>query len=83
MWCLYFVGASLFWNPPPCPEEEESLNKQDESELCNELTAAVNNEQDTSNTTIASSLKAVDIYSFAESSQLTDSAGHSPPALQP
>ncbi|XP_073449686.1 SCL-interrupting locus protein [Aquarana catesbeiana] len=75
------TGASLFWNPPPCPEEEESLNKQDESELCNELTAAVNNEQDASNTTISSSLKAVDIYSFAESSQLTDSADHSPPAL--
>ncbi|XP_072275702.1 SCL-interrupting locus protein [Pyxicephalus adspersus] len=77
------TGASLFWNPPPCPEEEESLNKQDESELCNELTAAVNNEQDTSNSTIASSLKAVDIYSFAENSQLTDCTGYSPPALQP
>ncbi|KAM5148399.1 SCL-interrupting locus protein [Mantella aurantiaca] len=77
------TGASLFWSPPSCPEEEESLNKQDESELCKELTAAVNNEQDTSNTTIASSLKAVDIYSFAESSQLTDSADHSPSARQP
>ncbi|XP_018408516.1 PREDICTED: SCL-interrupting locus protein [Nanorana parkeri] len=77
------TGASLYWNPPPCPEEEESLNKQDESELCNVLTAAVNNEQDTSSTTITSSLKSVDMYSFAESSQLTDCAGHSPLALQP
>ncbi|XP_068095137.1 SCL-interrupting locus protein [Hyperolius riggenbachi] len=77
------TGASLFWNCPPCPEEEESLNKQDETELCKELSAAVNNEQDTSTTTIASSLKAVDIYSFAESSQLTECAGQSPPAAQP
>ncbi|XP_075038136.1 SCL-interrupting locus protein [Mixophyes fleayi] len=77
------TGASLFWNSPPCPEEEESLNKQDESELCNELSAAVNNEQDTSRTSIASSLKAVDICSFAESSQLTECGGRSPPVLLP
>ncbi|XP_063795664.1 SCL-interrupting locus protein [Pseudophryne corroboree] len=76
------TGASLFWNSP-CPEEEESLSKQDESELCNELSAAVNNEQDTSRTSIASSLKAVDIYSFAESSQLTDCGSLSPPVPLP
>ncbi|KAM8930558.1 SCL-interrupting locus protein [Pelodytes ibericus] len=65
------TGASLFWNSPH-PEEEGSVDQQDDSDLCKELSAAVNNEQDTSRTSIASSLKAVDIYSFAESSQLTD-----------
>ncbi|XP_044156738.1 SCL-interrupting locus protein [Bufo gargarizans] len=77
------TGASLFWNTPPCPEEEETMDKQDESDLCNELSAAVNNEQDASLTTIASSLQAVDIYSFAESSQLTDCGEHSPAAPVP
>ncbi|KAM3915045.1 SCL-interrupting locus protein [Leptodactylus fuscus] len=78
------TGASLFWNPPPCPEEEETMDKQDESDLCNELSAAVNNEQDASRSTIASSLQAVDIYSFAESSQLTDAGDeHSPAAPAP
>ncbi|XP_075178273.1 SCL-interrupting locus protein [Anomaloglossus baeobatrachus] len=66
------TGASLYWSPPPCPEEEEAMDKQDESDLCKELSAAVNNEQDASRSTITSSLQAVDIYSFAESSQLTD-----------
>ncbi|XP_063283849.1 SCL-interrupting locus protein [Pelobates fuscus] len=65
------TGASLFWNSP-YPEEEESVDQQDDSVLCNELRAAVNNEQDASRTSIASSLKAVDICSFAESSQLTE-----------
>ncbi|XP_056388461.1 SCL-interrupting locus protein [Hyla sarda] len=75
------TGASLFWNTPPCPEEEETMDKQDEFDLCNELSATVNNEQDASRTTVASSLHAVDMYSFAESSQLTDCGDYS--ALAP
>ncbi|XP_066453727.1 SCL-interrupting locus protein isoform X2 [Eleutherodactylus coqui] len=77
------VGASLFWNTPPCPEEGETMDKQDESDLCNELSAAVNNEQDASRSSIASSLQAVDICSFAESSQLTDGSHHSAAAPAP
>ncbi|XP_069837675.1 SCL-interrupting locus protein [Dendropsophus ebraccatus] len=77
------TGASLFWNSPPCPEEEETMDKQDESDLRNELSAAVNNERDASRTSIASSLQAVDIYSFAESSQLTESGDHSAAAPEP
>ncbi|XP_073499624.1 SCL-interrupting locus protein [Phyllobates terribilis] len=77
------TGASLYWSPPPCPEEEETMDKQDESDLCKELSAAVNNEQDVSRSTIASSLQAVDICSFAESSQLTDCGHLSPAAAAP
>ncbi|KAG9465984.1 hypothetical protein GDO78_017390 [Eleutherodactylus coqui] len=77
------TGASLFWNTPPCPEEGETMDKQDESDLCNELSAAVNNEQDASRSSIASSLQAVDICSFAESSQLTDGSHHSAAAPAP
>ncbi|XP_073400472.1 SCL-interrupting locus protein [Dendrobates tinctorius] len=77
------TGASLYWSPPPCPEEETTMDKQDESALCKELSAAVNNEQDASRSTIASSLQAVDIYSFAESSQLTDCGDPSPAAPAP
>ncbi|XP_075689075.1 SCL-interrupting locus protein [Rhinoderma darwinii] len=77
------TGASLFWNTPPCPEEEATMDKQDESDLCHELSAAANSEQDASCSTIASSLQAVDIYSFAESSQLTECGDPSPAAPVP
>uniref|UniRef100_A0A8C5R145 STIL centriolar assembly protein n=1 Tax=Leptobrachium leishanense TaxID=445787 RepID=A0A8C5R145_9ANUR len=70
------TGASLFWNSP-YPEEDDSVDQQDDSVLCNELRAAVNNDSDASRTSIASSLKAVDICSFAESSQLTERANGS------
>ncbi|OCT84982.1 hypothetical protein XELAEV_18023142mg [Xenopus laevis] len=64
------TGASLFWNPP-CPEKEESMDKQDDSAFCNEFSVNVNTE-DTSHATITSSIRAVDIHSFSESTQLTD-----------
>ncbi|KAM4721462.1 SCL-interrupting locus protein [Rhinophrynus dorsalis] len=73
------TGASLFWNNP-CPEEEGCVDKQDDSALCNEFSVNVNNE-DTSHTSITSSLKAVDICSFSESTQLTDSGNNFSPAL--
>ncbi|XP_053549483.1 SCL-interrupting locus protein [Bombina bombina] len=73
------TGASLFWNSP---EGEESVEKPDASDLCHELSVAINNEEDTSHTSITSSLQAVDICSFSETSQLEDSAkGQSLPHL--
>ncbi|XP_053325729.1 SCL-interrupting locus protein isoform X2 [Spea bombifrons] len=75
------TGASLFWNSP-YPDEEVSADQQDDSALCTELSTTVNNERDTSRTSIASSLKAVDICSFAESSQLTDKCNNSSSPLQ-
>uniref|UniRef100_H3AR59 STIL centriolar assembly protein n=1 Tax=Latimeria chalumnae TaxID=7897 RepID=H3AR59_LATCH len=67
------TGASLFWNPPSDQDEElTSQMKCSNSEVSNEdIAMPVNSEEDTSHNTIASSLKAVDIHSFAESSQVT------------
>ncbi|XP_075472386.1 SCL-interrupting locus protein [Ascaphus truei] len=64
------TGASLFWNSQ-CSEEEDCVVKQDDTTLSNMLSVAVNNE-DTSHTSIASSLNAVDICSFVENSRITD-----------
>ncbi|XP_029474489.1 LOW QUALITY PROTEIN: SCL-interrupting locus protein [Rhinatrema bivittatum] len=65
------TGASLFWNSP-CTSQEESPVKPDDAEIFNENITVSVNAEDTSHTSIASSLKAVDIHSFAESSQVTE-----------
>ncbi|KAM4641457.1 SCL-interrupting locus protein [Discoglossus pictus] len=66
------TGASLFWNSSGL---EEGGERQDDSALCNELSVAGNHEEVTSHSSIASSLQAVDICSFSDSSQLVDN-GH-------
>uniref|UniRef100_A0A8C3RZI3 SCL-interrupting locus protein n=1 Tax=Chelydra serpentina TaxID=8475 RepID=A0A8C3RZI3_CHESE len=66
------TGASLFWNAP-CEKQDDSVCpvKQDDNEISKEdISISINTEQDTSNTSIASSLKAVDIPSFVESSHV-------------
>lgn len=59
-------GASLFWNAPL--EKNRESAKQDEVEISNEdINISMNTEKNTSQTSIASSLKAVDIPSFVDS----------------
>ncbi|XP_074858672.1 SCL-interrupting locus protein [Carettochelys insculpta] len=68
------TGASLFWNTP-CEKQEDSVCpiKQDETEISKEdISISVNAEHDTSNASIASSLKAVDIPSFVESNHVAE-----------
>lgn len=60
------TGASLFWNAPL--EKNRESAKQDEVEISNEdINISMNTEKNTSQTSIASSLKAVDIPSFVDS----------------
>lgn len=59
------TGASLFWSPTAGQEEVAMLESQDE-----EMGISLTTEEDTTHDSIASSLKAVDIHSFAESSQV-------------
>ncbi|XP_069498343.1 SCL-interrupting locus protein [Ambystoma mexicanum] len=67
------TGASLFWNSP-CDGQEESVSqaKQNDADNLDDLTISVNPEDNTSHTSISSSLRAVDICSFAESTQDPD-----------
>ncbi|KYO19315.1 SCL-interrupting locus protein isoform A [Alligator mississippiensis] len=76
------TGASLFWNTP-CERQEDSVSqvKKDATEISKEdMSISVNTEQDTSNTSIASSLKAVDIPSFVESIHVVE--GTNPAVLR-
>ncbi|MGH0136364.1 UNVERIFIED_CONTAM: hypothetical protein FKN15_060792 [Acipenser sinensis] len=59
------TGASLFWSPTVDQEEVAMLESQDE-----EMGISLTTEEDTTHDSIASSLKAVDIHSFAESTQV-------------
>ncbi|MGH0152837.1 UNVERIFIED_CONTAM: hypothetical protein FKN15_023590 [Acipenser sinensis] len=59
------TGASLFWSPTVDQEEVAMLESQDE-----EMGISLTTEENTTHDSIASSLKAVDIHSFAESSQV-------------
>ncbi|NXR14425.1 STIL protein, partial [Semnornis frantzii] len=68
------TGASLFWNTatekqgdstPQGKKEEEEVSKED-------ISISINAEQDTSNTSIASSLKVVDMPSFVDSIHLVE-----------
>ncbi|XP_066481167.1 SCL-interrupting locus protein [Tiliqua scincoides] len=60
------TGASLFWNAPL--ENSKESAKQDDVEISNEdINISMNTEKNRSQTSIASSLKAVDIPSFVDS----------------
>ncbi|XP_005238443.3 SCL-interrupting locus protein [Falco peregrinus] len=68
------TGASLFWNTasekqddsiPQGKKEDEEISKED-------ISISINAEQDTSSTSIASSLKVVDMPSFVDSIHLVE-----------
>ncbi|KAM6066442.1 SCL-interrupting locus protein [Chlamydotis macqueenii] len=68
------TGASLFWNTasekqddsiPQAKKEDEEISKED-------ISLSINAEQDASNTSIASSLKVVDMPSFVDSIHLVE-----------
>ncbi|XP_062479022.1 SCL-interrupting locus protein isoform X1 [Pezoporus occidentalis] len=68
------TGASLFWNTasekqddstPQGKKEDEEISKED-------ISISINAEQDASNTSIASSLKVVDMPSFVDSVHLVE-----------
>ncbi|NWI99136.1 STIL protein, partial [Crypturellus undulatus] len=68
------TGASLFWNAPS-EKQEESIpqgKKEDEEISKEDISLSINAEQDASNTSIASSLKVVDIPSFVDSIHLAE-----------
>ncbi|NWI17953.1 STIL protein, partial [Crypturellus soui] len=68
------TGASLFWNTPS-EKQEESIpqgKKEDEEISKEDISLSINAEQDASNTSIASSLKVVDIPSFVDSIHLAE-----------
>ncbi|NXA31465.1 STIL protein, partial [Eudromia elegans] len=68
------TGASLFWNTPS-EKQDESIpqgKKEDEEISKEEINLSINAEQDASNTSIASSLKVVDIPSFVDSIHLVE-----------
>ncbi|XP_053101567.1 SCL-interrupting locus protein isoform X2 [Hemicordylus capensis] len=59
------TGASLFWNAPL--ERNKESSKQDDEISSEDISISMNTEKDKSQTSIASSLKAVDIPSFVDS----------------
>ncbi|XP_074077598.1 SCL-interrupting locus protein [Macrotis lagotis] len=68
------TGTSLFWDPPYESQELVAPPKEDDSKLSSEdihLSVDINNEV-TDRTSIASSLKVVDIPSFEESSHVEE-----------
>ncbi|KAM8805810.1 SCL-interrupting locus protein [Eudromia elegans] len=72
------TGASLFWNTPS-EKQDESIpqgKKEDEEISKEEINLSINAEQDASNTSIASSLKVVDIPSFVDSIHLVEEGAH-------
>ncbi|KAJ1169966.1 hypothetical protein NDU88_001847 [Pleurodeles waltl] len=63
------TGASLFWNSP-CVDQEDSASPAKQNDVnADDLTVSLNLGENVSHATISSSLKAVDICSFAESTQ--------------
>lgn len=61
----------MFWNTP-LEKKKESV-KEDEVEISNEdITISMSTEKDSSQTSIASSLKAVDIPSFVDSVHIVE-----------
>lgn len=61
----------MFWNTP-LEKKKESV-KEDEVEISNEdITISMSAEKDSSQTSIASSLKAVDIPSFVDSVHIVE-----------
>ncbi|NWW93839.1 STIL protein, partial [Rhynochetos jubatus] len=68
------TGASLFWNTAS-EEREDSIpqGKKENEEISKEdISISINAEQDASNTSIASSLKVVDMPSFVDSVHLVE-----------
>ncbi|NXC97225.1 STIL protein, partial [Certhia familiaris] len=68
------TGASLFWNTPS-EKQGNSIpqEKKEAGEISKEdVSMSINAEQDASNTSIASSLRAVDMPSFVESIHLVE-----------
>ncbi|NXI72528.1 STIL protein, partial [Anseranas semipalmata] len=68
------TGASLFWNTPS-EKQDDSIpqGKKEDAEISKEdINISINAEQDASNTSIASSLKVVDMPSFVDSIHLVE-----------
>ncbi|NXJ40748.1 STIL protein, partial [Ciconia maguari] len=68
------TGASLFWNTAS-EKQDDSMpqGKKEDEEICKEdISISINAEQDASNTSIASSLKVVDMPSFVDSIHLVE-----------
>ncbi|NXK55151.1 STIL protein, partial [Chauna torquata] len=68
------TGASLFWNTPS-EKQDDSVpqGKKEDAEISKEdISISINAEQDASNTSIASSLKVVDMPSFVDSIHLVE-----------
>ncbi|NXK91300.1 STIL protein, partial [Formicarius rufipectus] len=68
------TGASLFWNTAS-EQHDDSVpqGKKEDGEISKEdINISINTEQDASNTSIASSLRVVDIPSFVESTHLVE-----------
>ncbi|NWY09486.1 STIL protein, partial [Aphelocoma coerulescens] len=68
------TGASLFWNTAP-EKQGNSIpqGKKEDGEISKEdISISINAEQDASNTSIASSLRVVDMPSFVESIHLVE-----------
>ncbi|XP_020663168.3 SCL-interrupting locus protein isoform X1 [Pogona vitticeps] len=73
------TGASLYLNPP-LERNKESI-KQDDVEISSEdINISINTEKDTSQTSIASSLKVVDIPSFVDSVRVAEEGPSQPSA---
>ncbi|XP_062437266.1 SCL-interrupting locus protein [Rhea pennata] len=72
------TGASLFWNTSS-EKQEESIpqGKKEDAEISKEeISISINAAQDASNTSIASSLKVVDMPSFVDSVHLVEEGTH-------
>ncbi|XP_009068879.1 PREDICTED: SCL-interrupting locus protein [Acanthisitta chloris] len=70
------TGASLFWNTAS-EKQDDSIpqGKKEDREISKEdISISINAEQDASNTSIASSLRVVDMPSFVESIHLVEEA---------
>ncbi|XP_032552298.1 SCL-interrupting locus protein [Chiroxiphia lanceolata] len=68
------TGASLFWNTAS-EKQDDSIpqgRKEDEEISKEDISISISAEQDASNTSIASSLRVVDIPSFVESTHLVE-----------
>ncbi|XP_025960382.2 SCL-interrupting locus protein isoform X3 [Dromaius novaehollandiae] len=72
------TGASLFWSTPSEKKEEPiPQGKKKDAEISKEdINISINAEQDASNTSIASSLKVVDMPSFVDSIHLVEEGTH-------
>ncbi|XP_052521898.1 SCL-interrupting locus protein [Tympanuchus pallidicinctus] len=72
------TGASLFWNTSSEKQDDTTpQGKKEDAEISKEeISISINAEQDASNTSIASSLKVVDMPSFVDSIRLVEEGTH-------